>query len=315
MFREIVAIIVLLYFAVLVWIYYSAFRRHQSYLYQYFYAHCFHGSDLKKWTGSAYKTLFFAGNGDCASQAAYYAGGEGINGTKAYPSIRTLINPEVQDPFDVERGLIAWIAYPFYLLIYPFLHSGRPIWPIQKFKPYWTNPRKINIAQRDDLMAAARWIESTKGDIILYGVSRGASVVVSVLSLLSEESKGRIKLVVAESPFDSVEQVMKNRPSWGRRLLMWILLKIGRYQPSGASPLSLVPILPKSIPIVIIASEKDDNVGYKSTMNLYRTLRDHVQRIDLITLKESSHGGYSGDDCNEVIWYYQKLVKIYEEVL
>lgn len=293
------------------WVYGHAVCRHRHLAQDPRYLEAFQGNELERWSDH-YTTIFLAGNGDSISQAAYYTGQEGIDGMSAVPSIRTLINPSRQDPFDVDRGWTATLLYPFYYLLYLTFHAGRPVWNLQ---PYWTRPDRINLAQQDDLSHAAEQIERTSGDIVLYGVSRGASVAISVLSRLDPSTLKRIKLVVAEAPFDSVESVLNHRCSWWQRPLIRLLLKLTRYRADGITPLALVPTLPKTIPIVVVVSRVDDVVGYRSTMNLHRALKAHVHRVDLIKLERSSHGGYTGEQLEDLLHYYQELLKVYREIL
>ena len=306
--------VVFLYIALVSEFHLMTFRSHRQLQEDPRYRESFEGAELKQWE-SQYSTLFFAGNGSSIAQASKYTGRNGVRGMTSRPAIRTLISPhlvENQDPFDVERGLMAYLLYPIYFLI----HSWRGV---RGLRPYWTNPLKVNLSQEDDLNFAVKRIEAalrcTEKDLILYGCSRGASVAISCLAYLPEKCRGRIKLVVAEAPFDSVEHVLETRFSPFVRSIVKFLFKLARYRASGPSPLTLVPALPREIPILIITSVKDEIVTHESSMTLYRALKEKIQQVHLITLKESSHSGYVSDNIDDLSHYYRELIEVYQKVL
>lgn len=288
-----------LFFLFVSWRYYKAYSRHNLFLQDERYRKAFFGVELDKYH---HTTVYLPGNGNCSSQMAYYT-------SAGYPSVRTIVNPHPIDPYDVERNVLAELLWPIYKIIHCII---RPNFLLQ---PYYTNPFKINLAQEEDLKHIAKEMESIEGDIVIYGCSRGASCSISVLPYLSEEVLSRVKLVVAESPFDSVENVIDFRYPRPLNYLIRLLLKLTKYKANGPSPLSMVPHLPKHIPIVVIASQADEVVGVKSTMDLTWKLSEHVDRLFIIPLHNSSHGGYTGDNLEDTVHYYEEITKIYKEIL
>ena len=315
-------LILIFYFGLTLLFRARSWYRHKQFLKDSRYKEAFEGRELDRWKNN-YTTLFFAGNGASFSQASKYCGELGVPERSwghprpyAIPSIRTLIKPypyEPRDPFDVERGFLTYLLHPVYSLCH--LYNG-----IRDHDPYWTDPRKINLAQEDDLNRAVHRIRMALAvdqdrDLILYGCSRGAAVALSALALLDEESQKRIKLVVCEGIFDSVEHVLETRfGPWVRPIVRY-LLSFTRYKPDGSSPLKLVPRLPKNVPVVLITSEADRVVSKECTMNLYDALKNQVHEVHCLLLTKSSHSGYSSDDLEDAVGYYQMMLKIYRKTL
>ncbi len=307
-------ILLFIYFSLFILLRLSSWYRQRQFLKYPRYKEAFEGRALDRWSDK-YTTLFFAGNGASIGQAAKYCGERGIRGAYAEPSIRTLIAPYEdgpQDPFDVEHDLMAHLLEPLYSLVY--LYNG-----ISGLTPYWTNPFKINLAQEDDLNYALLRVKGalreTDKDLILYGCSRGAAVALSTLALLDKRSQNRIKLVVCEGIFDSVENVLDTRFGPTMASIVRRLLSYTRYRPYGYTPLRLVPFLPKSVPVVIVTSTTDRVVTSECTMNLYRALKEQVDRVYGLLLTRSSHSGYSSDYPDDAVNYYTAMINIYREVL
>lgn len=301
---------IILWVTATAWFMARAYLKHRRYLKDERYVRAHRGPELDAYTDK-YTTIFFAGNGSSIAQGARYTGASGLGWTTSYPSIRTMISPLLtgdDDPSDVSRGPVAWLLYPIYLLVHAY--SG-----LIGVRPYTTNIFTLNLAQDGDIAVAKRRILNSEDDIILYGCSRGAATAVSVLAHLPDDALARIKLVVLEGVFDSVEHVIDRRFPPPFRPLIRSLLTHSQYRATGSSPIGLVDLLPKNIPIVIITSRTDTIVHPACTLNLYRRLSERMANVHLITLNHSSHSGYATDDVGDIGRYYTKLMEIYARYL
>lgn len=138
----------------------------------------------------------------------------------------------------------------------------------------------VNVAGEKDvahhLLYLRKTIAEKKDDtkLVVFGCSRGASVTLISVSLLTEEEQGRIALVIVEAPFDTVESVIRRR-LW----IPWILLKTletaGSYSPDQLSPKEAVHTFPLTVPIAFITTKVDNIVPLACTQLLISSL---VQR-------------------------------------
>ena len=142
---------------------------------------------------------------------------------------------------------------------------------------------QVSLAQYNELICFIRefdLLESLlqlqyKNDyqIVLYGVSRGASVILLFLALFPEKLT-HISCIILESPFDSVETILKNKIKsisffsfdFGQTVLEFIF---GKYTRTFAAPRDFVFALPRNIPMLFVYSEKDSLVPKESTLFLY----------------------------------------------
>ena len=168
--------------------------------------------DIKKYEND-YVTIFFAGNGSSIAQATKYTDSQ-ILGMTSKNRINVLVNPYLNgnvDPFDVKReGIIPYLVYPFYYSNYVLFKC------IYNLKAYITNPFKINLAQKDDIDHHVNIVKRCISDnldkkIIFYGCSRGAALALSVLAELDNDTRRKIKMVILEGVFDTVEKVINYR--------------------------------------------------------------------------------------------------------
>lgn len=114
-------------------------------------------------------------------------------------------------------------------------------------------------------------------DIILFGLSRGAS---TVLNFVGSHAPSSVKAIVIESPFDSaatiIDQIMlksglSGMPhSWGEYATERIFRKYSR---DGINPCHVLCNISHDIPILIICSREDSLVPYTSSVKIYDMLR------------------------------------------
>jgi len=134
-------------------------------------------------------------------------------------------------------------------------------------------------------------------DIVLFGVSRGASVAVT---FAGAERPDNLRALILESPFDSVESLLHHQI--GRRIaggktgkvvcnisnaLAALLL---RYRQDGPSPITMAKEIDKELPILIIGTNTDTSVPIECTHALYRRLVEtgHT-KVHLLILPSGQH--------------------------
>lgn len=128
--------------------------------------------------------------------------------------------------------------------------------------------------------------------IILVGLSRGASVILSFLAIRKPQ---HIKAVILESPFDHMEYVLGNIISNTSafsvpfRLLFSIIFPF--YYKKGIQPLHLLKDIDKNIAMLFIASFQDQRVPYHHTLMLYHLLKQQGhQKLFLHIFDKGLHG-------------------------
>jgi len=104
----------------------------------------------------------------------------------------------------------------------------------------------------------------------LLGVSRGAATIVTYLAKYQPQN---VELVIAESPFDSVEGIVDDRTYGSGSLHHALPLIFRNYNPNGAQPITNVERIDPEIPMLLICSEQDAVVPASSTKRLYYALR------------------------------------------
>lgn len=164
--------------------------------------------------------------------------------------------------------------------------------------------RQVNLAQYNDLICFVHEFElfesllqlRYKNDyqIILYGVSRGASVILLFLALFPEKLS-HVSGIVLESPFDSVETIIKSKiksiPCFSLDFGQTVLESIfGQYTRVSTKPRDLVFALPKHIPMLFVCSEKDSLVPKESTLFLYEQCINYsFANVSLFVAHDSKH--------------------------
>lgn len=134
-------------------------------------------------------------------------------------------------------------------------------------------------------------------DIVLAGMSRGASVIISYVATYRPKE---VKALVLESPFDrvqsaldaAVDQVPQIISCGATRAIASMILRnvAYKYNPSALQPLDLVGKLPLDLPILLIASDEDKLVRTQSTYALYKKLLDiGHQHVYFLRLAKGRH--------------------------
>ena len=134
-------------------------------------------------------------------------------------------------------------------------------------------------------------------NIVLYGLSRGASVLILFMALYPEKLS-HVSAVIMESPFCSVGKVISNfrhrfylkrfiSQSMGHRILESIFMKYNRNYPSPATFTHNINNHNINIPILIIASQKDKIVPFESSKKLYDILA--TKDVHFLELEDGEH--------------------------
>jgi len=161
---------------------------------------------------------------------------------------------------------------------------------------------RANLAQDGDIAALEHAYnqvleQDPEADIILIGVSRGAA---TALGFLGTANPSRIRAVVLESPFDSVDMLITRQldrlfanPSKGlanglhKRLVPAILRG---YRPDGPTPADAIPWIPTDLPILVVCSLKDGIVPVGSSIAVYHQLRETAHdNVHLLELDRGEH--------------------------
>lgn len=159
------------------------------------------------------------------------------------------------------------------------------------------NTKKVSLAQNLEIDALDAACKKVEGDRILAGVSLGASTILTYVGM----RQPLVKALILESPFDSVNAVIKHQAGKWRYLpginsIGNAFIKFGMYpayDPDGVTPKQAINYISKDIPILLIHSKKDEFIPIKCSRKLYRMLvkRGH-KNVHLLELDNSLHAHY-----------------------
>ena len=200
---------------------------------------------------------------------------------------------------------------------YPDAHEGLILTPNLKRLSMRINRYHTSFAQENEINVLNEAHAAIETDIVGVGISRGAS---ALNMLCSQKDKNNIKALVLESPFDSMDSVMRNMlgeflykyataRAIGHSLIRFVF---SQYNKEAATPLQAAETIPLDLPILIICSEEDTRVPAASSENLYKKLRETGHNnVHLIKLKHGAHGklihGVDGETYRNVVHaFYQK---------
>lgn len=154
--------------------------------------------------------------------------------------------------------------------------------------------------------------------LVLYGVSRGASV---IWSFIANQHPKQIKALVLESPFDRIQTSLQAAADhvpaiinygFTRHLAQIILRTIAcKYKVDALQPIDLADKIPLDLPILIICSLEDKLVPATSSYALYEALkkRGH-QHAYIVVLPKGKHAkllhGASGQQYEAAVHAFYK---------
>jgi len=156
---------------------------------------------------------------------------------------------------------------------------------------FWQlNFTKTSLAQGNEIISLKRAYDETiavldaeksiNKDLVLVGLSRGASTTLSFMGLFNPKE---VKALVLESPFDSIATLIQN--ILRNLYLHWVpgldtvghslvSMTFAQHNKNGIRPLDTVDTIKKDLPILLICSEQDGVVPATSTMELYKKLQE-----------------------------------------
>lgn len=146
------------------------------------------------------------------------------------------------------------------------------------------NRLQSSLAQENEIerlsQAFNQTVTQTNNDVVLIGVSRGASTIVNFMGLYNPD---QVKAIVIESPFDCVDSIAtsvchESKFSWIPGIKRWCCKLMSfifcKYKPHGIRPIDCAAKIKRNLPILIIASARDGLVPVWSSINLYHELRN-----------------------------------------
>ncbi len=163
---------------------------------------------------------------------------------------------------------------------------------------YTIRPTASSLAGEENVSRLVRDIQATILDakstdkIILYGVSRGASSLIIAVTRLTEYERGRISLLVAEAPFDTVFNVVKSR--WG-----WVVAHVAQLAMgccttdspwSDETPIDAVSNFPHEVPLLIFSGARDQVCPIEAQRALVERVREcGHEKTTHVVLPNSTH--------------------------
>jgi len=144
-------------------------------------------------------------------------------------------------------------------------------------------------------------------ELVIFAMSRGASAALNFVALNNPDG---IRALVLESPYDTVESILKSLLS--RFYIDWVpgVLNISStimkqlftgYDPEGISPLKIVKNIPLDLPILLICSKKDKVVSAASTARIYKVLREMGHNtVHILILDHGAHSRLFAQEDGEI---------------
>lgn len=134
------------------------------------------------------------------------------------------------------------------------------------FKDY-LNPRTSCLGQQADMSTLHNACQAFK-KVILVGVSRGAA---TIANYLGTEQPNNVMAIVLESPFDTIDSIVKHLEATGASYSFKPSL-YPNYDRNGIHPVDTIHKIPLNIPVLLICSTKDALIPASSTGLLYKKL-------------------------------------------
>ena len=237
----------------------------------------------KKEAYSCNEPLLYAKSQSSNERVTLFAHGLGAYGEQAIP-------------YHSERNIQRSGFIEGDLALFDFKDAG-------KDNPLWHS----SLGQKDDMAQLAYAINAfPEYEIDLYGISRGAS---TIGNLAGTDLPQTVKSIVLESPFGHIKDVVKHKT--GTALLTPLLGLISEHSMWGVEPNEVAANIKKDLPILILASEKDNLIPLSSSAGYYNKLRaSGHNRCHLLTFKEGHHGAVYFDNTikarNGIHAFYKK---------
>ena len=152
---------------------------------------------------------------------------------------------------------------------------------------------QTSFAQENEIQSLSNAYEKIKHtDVILVGMSRGASV---ILNFLGTHPTSPVKAAVLESPFDSILNALNTHchahwwiPSFVMNTAPNVLF--GKFNRKGICPLEVAHNIDKKIPLFIIASLQDTLIPAVNTASIYlKLLECGHEQVYFLLLDKGEH--------------------------
>lgn len=274
-------------------------------------------------------TVFAQGNHASRTQACKYAGPKGFDIRVTNGNIEHVFNPESPTLLhniytygefnDLEYGVsynpVHWLS--------KLVHLGVNNY----YNVYGTSCLPHNLLTSDNIAGpedVAQYVnavracikENPKKKVVLFGCSRGASIVLVALTKFTETDLSHIHLAIAEAPFATVPSVLSH--TYPAPMVPWMLSaleKFTNYDSRQLSPLEAVKssTFPLGLPLLFVTSKVDTTVPPEETQMLIDILRDERGHRELhhLELLKSHHCEMSLQDEDDVDLYLKKLKSLY----
>lgn len=161
------------------------------------------------------------------------------------------------------------------------------------------NRKETSLAQNNEIEKLATAFEQTiptHQDVVLMGISRGASTILNFMAL---NNPANVKALVLESPYDCMESVITDKinrlgiawlPAIQCMSLALTRFVFSKYTQNGIRPADIVHKIRHNLPILIICSQQDQLVPVSSSMNLYTILKNSGhEHVYVLKLPEGKH--------------------------
>lgn len=156
---------------------------------------------------------------------------------------------------------------------------------------------KTSLGQQSEVDSLKKaYDEIEDNEIILVGVSRGASVAASFMGTCDTK---KIKAVVLISPFDHMKSVIRHH--FFSKFISKVfhcsdekkyelLQKIFNFNKNGIHPIDCVENIDKNVPVLFVCTKQDGTVPFESTVYLYQKLIDsNHSKAHLLILETGKH--------------------------
>ncbi len=272
-------------------------------------------------------TIFFQGNSNSRGQASLYTKGpvySNKNNNKfkwqCENSIETIIGTTEYIDLNEVNFNFSWNPINATQKVFRYFTN---MWFKIEGPTHYINPFLMNFAGKNDCETLIKEIENQQKlirelkpnnkDIVLYGVSRGASTIFT--SICKLKNTDFIKLIIIEAPFDRLENVIK-KSCWFPKTTQFLINNITNYDPSFSSPLDSIKDFPLDVPIAFVMSEVDTRVPNECTTKLIEELekRNH-KKVHSLMLKISPHSSFSCFDKEDIKNYKNFIFDLYENYL
>jgi hypothetical protein len=129
-----------------------------------------------------------------------------------------------------------------------------------------------------------------KDTIIFHGPSRGPAAIINFIAKYNPTNIGGL---ILESAFDSVQGGLQAKSLYKskKRFCHWCMYTVFRYRRDGEHPIDQIKFIKnKNLPILIVCSEQDNIVHWRSSENLYNAfIKNGFTNVQFVKTKQGGH--------------------------